>query len=164
PTARMAGTANAIFRGAAAGDHFGASVCVRDVTGDGLRDLLVGAPLNGGGAGFTGRTTAQAMARLVASGSQHLFGSALAAGDVSGDGVADVVVGAPQQGTAGGSSGAAYVFRGGASLASASASSAQVQITGAASGDKLGTSVGVADFDGDGTEDLFLGAPEAKTT
>src|SRR5262245_3983459 len=177
PSARMASTASAIFRGAAAGDHFGASVCVRDVTGDGARDLLVGAPLSDagfsdggavyvfrGGAGFTGRTTAQATARLVAAGSQLLFGSALGSGDVNGDGVADVVVGAPEQGTTGGNSGGAYVFRGGASLASAPASSAQVQITGTSSGDKLGTSVGVADFDGDGTEDVFLGAPEAKNT
>jgi hypothetical protein len=177
PTPRLASSASAAFRGAAAGDRFGASVAVRDVSGDGLGDLLVGAPLNDaagsdggavyvyrGGPGFTSRTTAQALARLVASGAQHSFGDALAAGDVTGDGVPDLLVGAPLQGAAGGSSGAAYVFRGGASLTSASAASALVQIAGASSGDHLGRSLGVADATGDGFGDLFLGAPEAKST
>ena len=177
PTPRTTGSASAVFRGAAAGDRFGTSVAVRDVSGDGLGDLLVGAPFNDaagsdggavyvyrGGANFTGRTTAQATVRLLASGSQHSFGAALAAGNVTGDGAADVVVGAPAQGAAGGSSGAAYVFRGGASLINATAASALVQVAGAASGDRFGSSAATGDFDGDGTDDLFLGAPEAKNT
>ncbi len=175
PTARTEGSANATFRGAAAGDRFGASVVVRDVTGDGTGDLLVGAPFDDsassdggavyvfpGRASFSSLTPAQAAVRLLAAGSQHSFGAALAAGDVTGDDRADVVVGAPRVGAGGGSSGAAYVFRGGPSLVHATASSALVTITGASSGDRLGHSVAVADFDGDGAEDLFVGAPDAR--
>src|SRR6185436_13032203 len=105
PTPRTESSANAKFRGALAGDRFGASVVVRDVTGDGTGDLLVGAPFDDtagsdGGAVyvFAGRSAfvtappAQAAVRLLAAGSQHSFGAALAAGDVTGDDLADVVV------------------------------------------------------------------------
>lgn len=100
--------------------------------------------------------------RLLAGGSQHAFGSALAAGDVSGDGRADVLVGAPLEGASGGSSGAAYVFRGGPGLVSGDASAAQVRLTGASSGDRFGSWIGAADFDGDGIDELFAGAPDAR--
>jgi len=175
PTPHTSSSASAVFRGAAAGDHFGASVVVRDVNGDGTADLVVGAPLNDaaaadggavyvyrGGPGFTSRTTAQTLARFLASGSQHSFGAALAAGDVTGDGTPDLVVGAPLEGASGGTSGAVHVFRGGSSLTNATASAALVTITGAASGDRCGTSVAMADLDGDGIDELLLGAPDAK--
>jgi hypothetical protein len=111
---------------------------------------------------FAGQTTAQASVRLLANGSQNSFGAALAASDVSGDGRADVLVGAPQEGATGGNSGAVYLFRGGPTLTSRNASAAEVQISGANSGDRFGSSLAAADFDGDGTADLFAGAPEAK--
>ena len=103
----------------------------------------------------------QTLARFVASGPGV---PAVAAGDLTGDGAADLAVGAPLQGGSSGGSGAAYVFRGGATLASAAASSALVQINGAGAGDHLGSALGAADFDGDGTADLFVGAPDAKNT
>ena len=173
PTVRLSSSASAVFRGAAAGDRFGASVCVRDVTGDGTSDLLVGAPLNDaadpdGGAvyvyrgrtGFSGQTTSQAAVRLLASGSSDSFGAAIACGDVTGDQVADVIVGAPLYASG---TGVVYVFRGGATLTNASAGSALVRLDGASNDDLLGTSVGAGDFDGDGVADLFLGAPAARS-
>jgi PKD repeat protein len=175
PSVRFSSTANATFRGAAAGDRFGSCLALGDVGGDALVDLTVGAPLNdaAGGEGgavyvyrgavnFAGQTTAQASVRLLANGSQNSFGAALAASDVSGDGRADVLVGAPQEGATGGNSGAVYLFRGGPTLTSRNASAAEVQISGANSGDRFGSSLAAADFDGDGTADLFAGAPEAK--
>ena len=175
PSPRLSSSANATFRGAAAGDRFGTALLVQDVSGDGTPDLVVGAPLNDtagadGGAvyvyrgalGFVSQTTAQANARLLGSGNQHNFGASLAGGDVTGDLLADLAVGAPLQGAAGGNSGAAFVFRGGPTLVSASSSSAQVQLPGAGSGDHFGTSVAIGDFDGDGVEDLFVGAADAR--
>jgi len=175
PSARLTSSASAVLRGASGGDRFGTALALADVGGDVLADLLVGAPGNDvagsdGGAVYVFRGTStfasqgptQAAVRLLASGSQHAFGTALAAGDVSGDGRADVLVGAPLEGAAGGSSGAVYVFRGGAGLASGDAGAAQVRLTGASSGDRFGSWVAAADFDGDGTEELFAGAPDAR--
>jgi hypothetical protein len=169
----LSSSAGAVFRGAAAGDRFGTSVVVRDVTGDGAPDLVVGAPRNDaagtdggavyvyrGGAGFSGQTTAQAAVRLLSSGSGDNFGAALAAGDVTGDGLADVIVGAPLDGDE--EAGRVLVFRGGPALASTTASSALVRLEGERSDDHVGSSVALADVDGDGIDDLVLGAPDAQ--
>jgi hypothetical protein len=174
-TPRQASTANAIFRGAAGGDRFGSDIALGDVTGDGLRDLVVGAPLHDtagsdggaiyvyrGRAGFTGQTTAQANVRLLGSGAQQSFGFAVAVGDVSGDNIGDVLAGAPNEGFNGGSSGAAFVFRGGSALQSTSSDFAPVQLGGAGSNEHFGTSLAAADIDGDGIAELIVGAPDAR--
>src|SRR5262249_26358480 len=121
PSPRLASSANAVFRGAAAGDHLGSSLVVRDVNGDGIADLLVGPPLNDaagadagavyvlkGSATFASQSLASAV-RLLGGGQQHHFGAAVAAGNVTGGSSADVIVGAPFEGASGGSSGCAYV-------------------------------------------------------
>jgi len=172
PTPRAAGSASAVFHGAANYDHFGSSVSVCDVTGDGQADLLVGAPLNDasgsnggavyvfrGSAAFTGKSAGQANVRLIAKDREEYFGSALACGDVTGDRIADIVVGAPHIGATGNDTGTAYLFRGGASLTSANADAAAFRLDGVSRRDLLGSSVVVADFDGDGIGDLLLGAP-----
>ncbi|HEX6883328.1 MAG TPA: IPT/TIG domain-containing protein [Planctomycetota bacterium] len=175
PSARLTSSASAVLRGASSGDRFGTALALGDVGGDALSDLIVGAPgsdLPGSDGGavyvfrgaptFASQGPAQAAVRLLATGSQHSFGASLAAGDVSGDGRADVLVGAPLEGASGGNSGAVYVFRGGPGLASGDAGAAQVRLTGASSGDRFGSCVGTADFDGDGLDELFAGAPEAR--
>ena len=86
--------------------------------------------------------------------SMDRFGESVsAAGDVDGDGHADVVVGAPLDDSGGADSGMMSVFSGwtGAALFAA---------RGTAAGDHYGWSVaGAGDVDGDGFSDLVVGSP-----
>ncbi|MFH1469653.1 MAG: MopE-related protein, partial [Pseudomonadota bacterium] len=141
-----------------ADDDAGGSVSsAGDVDGDGLADLLVGAPGAGtaylvlGPASVSGGL-AGAHATLVGS---YAGQSVAPAGDMDADGFDDVIIGA------GGTSadpGTAYLVLGPWSGAR-SASEADVVLTGEASGDLAGCSVASAgDVDGDGRVDLLIGA------
>ena len=91
------------------------------------------------------------------------FGGAVASGDVNGDGVDDVVVGAPQRDFGGrDGSGVVYVYYGSPGLKGKTTSAeANVTIVGAQAGDGLGDGVAAGDFNGDGVDDLLLSAPMA---
>ena len=104
----------------------------------------------------------------------NLRARAIATGDVNGDGISDVVVGAPEAtftvtppaGPAQLRTGAGitYVVFGKTPLTGAidtAAGQANVSILGAISGDKLGFSVAVGDVNGDGIDDITMGAPGA---
>ena len=108
-----------------AGAEFGSSMAfVGDVNGDGVPDLLVGAPKQDVGANLE-----QRQAYLISGATGALiqtldnpfpqaeakFGASVAsAGDVDGDGINDLLIGAPGQriGTSGCSVGRAFVFSG----------------------------------------------------
>jgi hypothetical protein len=80
------------------------------------------------------------------------------AGDVDGDGYDDLLVGACKNDDGGLDAGAAYLVLGSASPASASLSTA-VAYQGEATADSAGRSVsGAGDADGDGYDDLLVGA------
>lgn len=80
-------------------------------------------------------------------------------GDVNGDGIADVIVGAEGNSAGGAGAGAVYIFFGGGGLlAKKSASEADVEIIGV-NGAALGKSIAsVVDFNGDGVSDFVVGA------
>lgn len=158
------------------GDAFGTCVCVGDVDGDEVADMIVsahkvdavGAPDAGAVYVFRGpiaggaNLPAQA-AHVKLTGSALVagdeFGTGLEVGDLDGDGVGDLLVGAPKHDAPGQlDAGCTYFFRGGASLASRNADQADHAIDGVVAGDRLGARIACGDVDGDGTIDLVLGA------
>ena len=169
---RSAASADAIITGSFANESFGAAVAsAGDVNGDGINDIIVGAPrfpLDGNGTGrayvffgpIAGSLIAtQANVIIFGEALNDDFGRSVAAGnDVNGDGVADVIVGADQLFSVG--AGKAYVFYGPLS-GNIQAASAGAILTGEADRDLFGSAVtSVGDFNGDGFSDVTVGASE----
>ncbi len=149
--------------GTSAGDNFGFSVAfVPDTDGDGRGEVLVGAwtadgrAANSGEAKLLDGDSGAQLQVLRGLGSYDFFGKSVAGvGDVNGDGLGDLLVGAPGESTNGAGAGAAYLFSGasGALLAS---------FLGEQAGDGLGSCVADAgDVDADLSSDLVLGIPGA---
>ena len=134
-----------------------------------MSDIVVGAPFADGdqeaegaiyvlsGADLPGPTTlAEAATRVLRGlGEQHWAGWSVATGDLDGDGRDDLVAGAPG---ADDGAGMVLVWRG-TSLLTTRDGFPEVRLYGADAGDGFGRSVAIADLDGDGIEDLLVGAP-----
>ena len=150
------------FAGQAPGDRFGHAVAgVGDVDGDGVPDVGVGAPHADAGGLNAGRLEVRSGADggvlyALAGATFDFFGFAVdAAGDADGDGLADVVVGAPLADGPFFNGGAARVLGGPAGAVLHDFHGGQI-------GDQLGSEVaGVGDVDGDGCADVGLGVPGA---
>ncbi|MFO0631248.1 MAG: Ig-like domain-containing protein [Nannocystaceae bacterium] len=177
-----------MIEGIANGEHAGWSVAGGgDVDGDGLADVIVGAPDADAGAGAEGRAfvvfghaggesvaladVAGGVGGFVLDGEapQDLCGLSVAnAGDVNGDGLADVIVGAPEHDAIADAEGRAYVVFGKATtdpvaLATLEQDGAGFTISGFAATDWVGFAVGGGvDVDGDGLDDVIVGAPQAN--
>lgn len=145
------------------GDSPGASLSVPrnigDIDGDDIADQAYGSPFHDGSAVDAGfvqlRSGSDSAALWSASGGTagDLFGWSLAhIGDLDGDGVGEVVIGAP--GTAAGTA------PGQVSIHSGADGTVLHTFTGTAAGDRFGFAVdGVGDYDLDGTDDIIVGAP-----
>jgi hypothetical protein len=154
------------FTGEASGDALGFSVGnAGDVNADGYDDVIVGAYLNDAGGTDAGRTYVYfggpgmdhlADLTLTGEAAGDYFGVSVAsAGDVNGDGVGDVIVGASLNSTGGLDAGRAYVYFGGVDIDSLP----DVTFTASAAVEYFGYSVGAAgDVNNDGYDDVIVGA------
>jgi hypothetical protein len=192
PTARTtikladiaAGKGGFVINGESAADLSGLSISTAgDVNGDGLADLIIGARDSDANGTNSGRayvvfgktdTTAVNLSDIVAGKGGFVINAATsgeevgisvsAAGDMNGDGLADLYVGAPRSTNV---SGRAYVVFGKASTAAVSlssitsaANSTGFYLAGASTSAAGAGIAGLGDVNGDGLSDLAYGFPQ----
>ncbi len=148
-----------------------------DLTGDGIADFVIAAPnatTTEVGAGkvlvfagsATGALSLTPIWTLNGTSAGEELGASVALGDVNGDSIADLVIGAPGASTGGASLGSVGVFFGPltSSAIAGSLSVAQWSVDGPHAGSRFGETVCLGELNEDGILDLIVGAPQADVS
>ncbi len=167
------GNADATFVGSSANAGHGSAIATGDNDGDGQAEIAIGASSDGGSGSGAGRVTVwggggfsgsyaigdASTTWVGASTGRSALGTALALGDLDGDGYADLLMGAPSADTGGVDAGAMYLALGGSLLPPGGGIAlADAAILGVASGDQFGTAIHAADLDADTRDDFAVTA------
>lgn len=189
PSSAVVGGLDVHFSGSQSGDSLGTSLITlqaesvpaacpgdgpRDFNGDGLPDIALGLPGDNNRTGkvlvFFGRsgwptdvTASSANVILTGEAQNNATGASMAVGDVNGDCLADVVVGASGQGRVYVLLGSGSRWGGVADKTTVSASASEViKLTGIASSTNAITLAARGDVTGDGICDIAIGTPKAS--
>jgi hypothetical protein len=141
----------------APGDRLGLALATADLDGDRYREIIIGAPGNnrvyiiGGGPHLTGSLDLAVTPVMTITGGTASIGSVLAAGEVDGDSIYDLVIGAPDNN-------GVFLKKGGFPIGGVQDLSGWALLAGEP-GDRLGTAIRIGNADGSGPNDIILGAP-----
>ena len=143
-----------------------ASLATGDFDGDGIEDVALGVPESdvakpGGGAVFVWKGSAEGLAKqptwtLTGQSDTASLGAVLAAGDLDGDGRAELAISSPGADITVADSGAVLIYTWGAQ----GPALLRPALTGTGPS-KFGASLAIADVDADGVRDLLVGSPNA---
>jgi hypothetical protein len=162
--------ASLVLKGVMAGASLGHSLAAGDVDGDGLSELLAGAPGTEDGAGGAFLWTGEDLAAEITlpaygflpSGTEDRLGRAVAMADHNGDGHADVILGGPRANLADDTQsfyGAIWIFLGSSPpvwAAQTSAAEADITVFSPLAFGRTGETIVTGDANGDEAADLLL--------